>query len=137
MLGDYADSLPFSSLELQKFAGPSSDLAKLVNKRFVTAAEPKLTVRLDEAKIKMLTGRDPITARFMYREWFTFSTVAKFWISANSKPTALDESDGFWSRIHLIPFMVSFMGREDMTLKDCLKLEFAGILARAVRGCVE
>jgi putative DNA primase/helicase len=86
--------------------------------------------------VKALTGRDPITARFLHREFFTFQPVAKFWLATNHKPDVRDDSEGFWRRIHFIPFTASFVGREDKTLKDRLRDEAAGILARAVRGCL-
>jgi putative DNA primase/helicase len=41
-----------------------------------------------------------------------------------------------WSRIKLVPFDVSFEGREDRGLKDALKSELPGVLAWAVEGCL-
>ena len=136
LLGDYADDLPFSAFELQSRAGIPNDIAKIVGKRFVTASETAVTVRLNEARIKALTGRDPITARLLHQEFFTFQPVAKFWLATNHRPEVRDDSEGFWRRIHLIPFTASFIGREDRTLKDRLREELPGILARAVQGCL-
>lgn len=136
LLGDYADDLPFSAFELQSRAGIPNDIAKIVGKRFITASETGETQRLNEARVKALTGRDPITARFLHKEFFTFQPVAKFWLATNHKPEVRDDSEGFWRRLHLIPFAASFVGREDKTLKDRLRLEASGILARAVRGCL-
>ncbi len=136
LLGDYADDLPFSAFELQSRAGIPNDIAKIANKRFVTASETGEKQRLNEARVKALTGRDPITARFLHREFFTFQPVAKFWLAMNHKPDVRDDSEGFWRRLHLIPFTASFIGREDKTLKDRLRAEADGILARAVRGCL-
>jgi putative DNA primase/helicase len=136
LLGDYADDLPFSAFELQSRSGIPNDIAKIVGKRFVTASETAETVRLNEARVKALTGRDPITARFLHREFFTFQPVAKFWLATNHKPEVRDDSEGFWRRLHLIPFAASFIGREDKTLKDRLRSELPGVLARAVRGCL-
>lgn len=136
LLGDYADDLPFSALELHERSGIPNDIAKIVGKRFVTSSESGETRRLNEARVKALTGRDPITARFLHREFFTFQPVAKFWLATNHKPTVRDTSVGFWRRIHLIPFTQSFAERPDLTLKDRLRAEAAGILARAVRGCL-
>ncbi len=136
LLGDYADDLPFSALELHERSGIPNDIAKIVGKRFVTSSESGETRRLNEARVKALTGRDPITARFLHCEFFTFQPVAKFWLATNHKPTVRDTSVGFWRRIHLIPFTRSFAERPDLTLKDRLRAEAAGILARAVRGCL-
>jgi putative DNA primase/helicase len=136
LMGDYADDLPFSAFELHTRTGIPNDIAKIVNKRFVTASESGESVRLNEARVKALTGRDPITARFLHREFFTFQPVAKFWLSTNHKPDIRDNTEGFWRRLHLIPFRASFIGKEDRGLKDRLRDELPGILARAVRGCL-
>jgi len=137
VLGDYADDLPFSALEMHdRKSGIPNDIAKIVNKRFVTASETGDTNRLNEARIKSLTGRDPITARFLHEEFFTFRPNAKFWLATNKKPIVRDTSTGFWRRIHLVPFTRSFEQNPDKTLKDRLIEESAGILTRAVRGCL-
>lgn len=133
-LGDYADDLPFSTFETGSRGGIPNDVAKIAGKRFVTASETTETVRLNEARIKALTGRDPITARFLHREFFTFQPAAKFWLATNKKPIVHDDSPGFWRRIHMLPFEMSFVGRENRGLKDALREELPGILARAVRG---
>jgi putative DNA primase/helicase len=139
VLGDYHDNLSFSALELHtRSAAASPELAKLVGRRFVTASETSDDVHLNEARIKALTGRDPLTARFLYQNEFTFDPVAKFWLATNAKPRIRDASDGFWRRIHMIPFTQSFLdARADRTLKDRLKLEGAGILNWAIRGCLK
>lgn len=136
LLGDYADNLSFSALELHERSSVGNEIAKLVAKRYVTASESGEASRLNEARIKALTGRDPITARFLYREEFTFQPDAKFWLSTNKKPIVRDDSDAFWRRLHLIPFTQSFAGREDQTLKDRLRAEASGILTWLVRGCL-
>jgi putative DNA primase/helicase len=137
VMGDYADNLSFSALELQnRSTGASPKLAKLVGRRFVTASETG-DVRLNEARVKALTGCDPLTARFLYENELTFIPVAKFWPATNQKPLVRDDSDGFWRRVHMIPFTQSFSGRENKTLKDDLRNEAAGILAWAVRGCLD
>lgn len=137
VLGEYADNLPFSALEMhERSGGIPNDIAKLVGKRFVTASESGET-RLNTARVKSITGRDPIDARFMRQEWFTFQPVSKFWLATNRKPQVDDVSEGFWSRIHLIPFERQFTGAaNDKTLKDRLLAEAPGILAWAVRGAI-
>lgn len=138
VLGDYHDNLAFHSLERSEHGAKTqtNDLAKLCGRRFVTASEAT-GGRFDEARIKSLTGRDPITARFLYSEEFTFVPGFKLWLSVNSPPKVRDESVGFWSRPHVIVFPHSFAGREDKGLKDKLLAEGPGILAWLVRGAVE
>jgi P4 family phage/plasmid primase-like protien len=136
LLGDYADDLPFSALELSNRNSIPNDIAKLVGKRFVTSSETSESRRLNAARVKALTGRDPMTARFLHREFFTFEPVAKFWLATNEKPVVRDTSTGFWRRINLIPFLRSFADAPDLRLKDKLREEGPGILARLVRGCL-
>lgn len=136
VMGDYADDLPFSALELHERSGIPNDIAKIVGKRFVTSSETGETRRLNEARVKALTGRDPITARFLHREFFTFQPVAKFWLATNQRPIVRDQSVGFWRRLQLIPFTQSFASAPNLRLKDDLRAEASGILARAVRGCL-
>jgi putative DNA primase/helicase len=136
VVGDYADDLPFSALELRERSSIPADIAKLVGRRFVTASESGETTQFNVARIKALTGRDPITARLLHKNFFTFQPVGKFWLATNSKPIVRDDSDGFWCRVHLIPFTQSFTGRADKTLKDRLREEAPGILAWLVRGAL-
>lgn len=137
VLGDYADDLPFSALEMHTHTGIPNDMAKLVDKRFVTASETKEGAQLNDARVKALTGCDPLTARFLHREFFTFQPVAKFWLSCNTKPIITDSSDGFWRRIRVVDWLYSFKGTEDdKTLKERLKGEADGILTWLINGCV-
>jgi putative DNA primase/helicase len=136
-LGDYGHNMPFSTLEQQDRGGIPNDLAALVGRRFVTASETNQSARLNEARIKALTGCDPISARFLHCEWFTFQPVAKFWLAVNHRPHVSDDSFGFWRRVRIIPFVRRFTGADvDLRLDDKLSAEMPGILAWLVRGCL-
>lgn len=134
LLGDYAWNMPFSTIELNQRASIPNDLAALVNRRFVIASETNDGTRLNEARIKSLSGCDPITARFLHGEFFTFEPVGKFWLAANHKPVVRDDSFGFWRRLRLIPFTQTF--QVDPTLAHTLRSEGPAILGWAVRGCL-
>lgn len=134
LLSDYGFNMPFSTVEMRDRAAIPNDLAALVGRRFVTASETNDGTRLNESRVKALTGGDPITARFLHSEFFTFTPAAKFWLSVNHKPVVRDDSHGFWRRIRLIPFVRRF--EVNPTLADELKAEAPGILAWAVRGCL-
>jgi len=137
VMGDYAANTPFSTLEMANRYSIPNDLAALYGRRLVTASELNEAVRLNEARLKMLAGEDPVTARFLHGEFFTFIPVAKFWLSVNHKPIVNDDSTGFWRKVRLIPFTQSFEGRADKDLKAALRAEYPGILAWMVRGCLE
>jgi putative DNA primase/helicase len=137
VLGDYSANTPFSTFELGDRAGNTNDLAALAGTRLVTAAETSEARRLNEARVKAVTGGDPVTARFLYTEYFTYVPTYKIWLSMNALPTVAGVDDGIWRRLRLIPFGVSFKGREDRTLEETLRAEVPGILAWAVDGCLD
>jgi len=137
VFGPYAWNAAFTTFELRGRSEIPHDLAGLDGARFVTASETNEGRRLNEARIKSLTGRDLATARFMYEREFTFMPVCKIWLGVNHKPVIRDDSLGFWRRIRLVPFEQSFKGEaEDKTLDEKLKAEAPGILAWAVGGAV-
>ncbi len=132
-VGDYGYNMPFTTIEMDRRASIPNDLAALVGRRLVTASETNEATRLNEGRVKALTGGDPVTARFLNREFFTFRPVAKFWLAVNHKPRVTDDSHGFWRRVRLIPFTQQFPG--DKMLESKLKVEAPGILRWAVEGC--
>lgn len=137
VFGEYAHNLPFSAFELKGRAPIPNDIASLAGRRLVTAIETSEATRLNEARVKALTGNDAITARFLYGEFFTFHPVAKFWLAFNHRPLVADDSLGFWRRIRLIPFLQEFRGAaDDKQLLSKLKADATGILAWAVQGCL-
>jgi len=72
------------------------------------------------------------------REFFTYVPACKIWICTNHRPRVHDDTWSFWRRVRLIPFEVTFdADRADPHLVDCLKTQAEGILAWAVRGCLE
>ncbi len=138
LLGRYAFNAPFATFEAQARAAIPNDLAAMVDRRLVTSSETSEQSRLNEARMKMLTGGDPVTARFLNHEFFTFTPVAKFMLAVNHKPHVRDYSMGFWRRLRLIPFEAQFQGdAADRELDRKLLAELPGVLAWAVRGCLE
>ena len=138
VLGPYAYNLPFSAFELKARSSIPNEIAALKGKRFVTAIETNESVELNEGRIKALTGSDPITARFLYQEFFTFEPRGKFWLAFNHKPKVSDDSPGFWRRVTLIPFMQQFSeNTRDPELMKKLKAEAPGILNWAIEGALK
>jgi len=135
--GEYAYNMPFSTVELTSRATIPNDLADLDRRRIVTASETAEGSRLNESRLKALTGGDPITARHLFGEFFTFEPQAKLWLAANHRPRVDDLSYAFWRRIRLIPFMRQFRDDADKVLLDKLRAESPGILAWAARGALE
>ncbi len=136
LLGGYANHSPFSTFEA-KDNDKSNDLARLVGTRLVSSSESSQTRRLNEERIKAITGSDQITARFLYQEYFTYTPQFKIWLAVNSLPEIRGTDNGIWRRIKVIPFDVSFKGREDRFLTQKLRKELPGIMNWAIRGATE
>jgi P4 family phage/plasmid primase-like protien len=85
-----------------------------------------------------LTGGDPITARFMRQDDFTFIPQFKLVIVGNHKPAFRNVDEAIRRRLHLIPFTASIPASErDPLLPVKLKAEAGGILAWMIEGCRE
>jgi len=137
LLGDYADNTPFSTFEWDRSNANTNDVAALVGRRLVTAAETSEARRLNEARVKAVTGGDPVTARFLFSEYFTYVPTYKVFLAMNALPKVVGTDEGIWRRIRLVPFRVSFKGREDKTIGDKLRAELPGILNWALDGCLQ
>lgn len=138
MLGDYACDLPAESLMARRGEAHPTDRTILFGMRFASASETKENCSLDIPLVKRLTGGDPITARRMHEDFWTFFPTHKLVLLTNHKPVIRETKDAIWQRVHLVPWNVQFTGeRQDTSLPEKLKAEAAGILAWAVRGCLE
>jgi putative DNA primase/helicase len=136
VLGDYACDAGFSTFELHDRAAIPNDLAALVGRRLVTASETNEGARLNEARIKALSGGDSISARFLHAEFFTFQPVCKIFLAVNHRPRVYDDSYGFWRRVRLLPFNREFKGAgDDKLLLEKLVAESSGILNWLIEGC--
>ncbi len=104
MLGDYAAHTPTETLLTKNYENAiPADLARLEGKRMVTAMESNVNRQLDEAKIKAMTGGEPITARHLYQNFSEFMPQFKLWFVANDLPHVRATDDAIWRRIRVIP----------------------------------
>ncbi|MGH0035323.1 MAG: phage/plasmid primase, P4 family [Myxococcota bacterium] len=138
LLGDYALRTPPDTLLAKRTDGIPNDVARLRGARFVSAVETDEGRRLSESRVKELTGGDTISARFMRAEFFDFRPVCKLWLATNHRPQVRGTDEAIWRRIRLVPFTETIPpeGR-DRELPSRLRQELPGILAWAVRGCLE
>lgn len=143
MLGDYAKVAPVGMIcrgDRQKDAEAASPtLAGLKGKRFVTMSESNEYGKLDEEKIKQLTGGEEISARALYQSAITFKPQFTLWLSCNDLPMVTDKSLFASQRIKVVEFNRHFSPQEqDTHLKDELTSPEAmsGIFMWLVRGYI-
>lgn len=143
MLGDYAKVAPVGMIcrgDRQKDAEAASPtLAGLKGKRFVTMSESNEYGKLDEEKIKQLTGGEEISARALYQSAITFKPQFTLWLSCNDLPMVTDKSLFASDRIKVIEFNRHFSAAEqDTHLKDelCEQASMSGIFMWLVRGYI-
>ena len=84
-----------------------TDLAGLRGAGSSPAQETEEGRRWAESKIKALTGGDPITARFMRQDFFTYLPAFKLVIAGNHKPGLRGVDEAIRRRFHLVPFTVT------------------------------
>ncbi len=102
-LGDYADA---ASPALMDAKGDRREqlyaIAKLVGKRLVSVSETDSNMQLAMAALKRLTGEDPVAARHMHQDLFTFKPVCKLHLSTNHLPSTRDNSYGAKRRLRIV-----------------------------------
>ena len=143
LLGDYARVAPVGLICKDRIGstsnteGASPVLASLKGRRFVTMAESNEYGKLDEEKIKQMTGGEEITARNLYESAMTFLPQFTLWLSCNDLPAVTDRSLFASDRIRVVEFGRHFSASEqDKHLKEEFMTQDAmsGIFMWMVRG---
>jgi putative DNA primase/helicase len=139
MLGDYAHKANPGLLMAHRMnSHPTEKGAVLYGHRFVPTIESGEGRKLDEVAVKELTGGDMVVTRRMREDFWQFTPVHHLWLATNHKPVIRGGDEGIWSRIRLVPFAVTIPPEDrDEHLTDKLRLEWPGILAWAVQGCLK
>jgi putative DNA primase/helicase len=138
MLGDYAVQAAPELLVAKQVSSHPTELADLQGSRFVVAVEIEEGKRMAESLVKQVTGGDMIKARKLYQDFSEFAATFKLFLAANHKLTVLGDDHGIWRRVLLVPFTVTIPeAKRDTKLLEKLRKELPGILAWAVRGCLD
>ena len=103
--------------------------------RLVSINELPGGMQLDEVVVKQIAGREPISARYMYGEFFTYQPKFTPWVRTNHKLIIKGDDDGIWRRIIVLPFRRKFEEHEqDPLLEAALLIECDGILRWMIEG---
>ena len=138
-VSDYKAALSIDTLLATAYATdgqrPTPEFAKLPGKRYVLSSESNSNRRLDEAKVKLLTGGDTLTARHLNAEPFEFRPAFKLVMQTNHLPAISDVMDeGIRRRLVIVPFTAQ-IENQDTRLKQ--KLLLPENLNACLTWCVE
>lgn len=138
VMGDYAMDSSAETFMDSSTTRHLTELARLQGARLVVAQEIEEGKKLAVARVKAITGGDPITANFMRQDHFTYMPQFKLFISGNNKPELRTIDPAIKDRFNLVPFDVYIPPEErDRDLPEKLKEEWPGILQWMVDGCLE
>jgi P4 family phage/plasmid primase-like protien len=135
ILGDYATTAAMSTFMASKSERHPTEVAALHGARLVTASETSEGGRWNEERLKNLTGGDPVTARFLYQDFFTFQPQFKLVLIGNRKPSLDAVDDAMRRRLQLVPFTLK-PAHPDPHLTDKLRDEAPAILRWMVDGAL-
>lgn len=133
ILGDYAAQAPLDLLLFSPLPRHSTSVASLEGKRFVVASELPKRARLDEARLKMLTGGDPVTARKMNKDDRTYQPELKLTVAANDDPRVTPD-EAMRRRLKVIRMPRVIKNPDPAFKHQTLRKEYGRILAWAVEG---
>jgi putative DNA primase/helicase len=137
VLGDYCKTAAIETFTESKSDRHPTELARLHGARLVVATETEKGRNWAEARIKMLTGGDVVTAHFMRQDDFEYLPKFKLFFSGNHKPGLRSVGEAMRRRVNMIPFDVVIPKDErDPHFGDKLEDEWPGILQWMVDGCL-
>lgn len=136
IMADYAVTAPADTFTASLNDRHPTDLAMLRGARLVAASETEHGRTWAESRIKQLTGGDPVTARFMRRDFFTFQPEFKLFVVGNHQPSLVNVDDAARRRINIVPFLTK-PPRPDLELEQKLRPEWPAILRWMIDGCLD
>lgn len=138
ILGDYAATMPENFLLDTGNGAHPTEIARLRGVRFAMASETRPDGKFNESRVKMLTGGDMLSARFMGQNFFDFKPTHTLFLAVNHLPAVKSGGDGFWRRLRKIDFRVTIpkSRQKENFARTMIEQEGAGILKWIVDGAV-
>jgi len=138
IMGPYAEEAPDGLITVRQGDEHPTEIADLHGKRLVVASETEEGRKMRIGLVKKITGNRYLKGRFMRCDYFQFERTHKTVLVTNNRPIVTEPSNAIWRRLRLIPFTVTIPeAKQDKHLTDKLVGEWPGILAWAVRGCLD
>ena len=110
ILGEYAGTVPITLItqKRKQLGGTSSEVAQLKGLRYACMDEPSEGDQINEGIMKQITGGDPLQARQLYQESFTFIPQFKLVCCTNHLFEIKSTDGGTWRRIRIVEFESTF-----------------------------
>jgi len=138
IMGPHAAEAPESLITARHTDEHPTEIADLYGKRLVVASETEEGRKMRIGLVKKITGNKYLKGRFMRQDYFQFERTHKTVLVTNNRPVVTEVSNAIWRRLRLIPFTVTIPeDKQDKRLTEKLVAEWPGILAWAVRGCLD
>ena len=113
----------------------STEVAMLAGARLVTASETEEGRTWADGRLKLLTGGDPVTARHLAQDPFTFTPRFKLLVVGNHMPVLRTVDAALRRRLRIVPF-AHRPSRPDRRLESRLRAEWPAILRWMIEGCL-
>lgn len=136
ILGDYAINVGMETLTSSSYDRHTTELARMRGARMARASETEKGRTWAENRIKLLTGQDAITARFVHRDDFEFVPQLKLTIVGNNQPRLRDVDSAIRRRFIVLPF-TNPPKAKDPHLPEKLRDEWSAILSWLILGCLD
>jgi len=133
-MGGYARKVPASTLMAKPQEGHPTEIANLQGIRLALSSEINDGEHWNEARICEVTGDATLSARFMRCDLFTFRRTHKHLIYGNHRPQLRTVGNAIKSRIQIVPFNASFLGKEDVELPQRLRENLGYVLSWLIDG---
>lgn len=138
VLGDYAVTPSKGVFVEARHDDHKTELASLHGARMLVLGETEHGDRLNEAKVKNLTGGDSITCRRMREDEWSFRPTHTAFVHTNHRPRVTGTDHGMWRRLRLIEWSTRIADDErDDALGAKLRTEAPGILRWVLAGCLD
>lgn len=138
ILGDYSASMPENFLLDTSSSAHPTEIARLRGVRLAVASETRPDGKFNESRVKMLTGGDMLSARFMNQNFFDFKPTHTLFLAVNHLPEVKSGGDGFWRRLRKFDFRKTIPAerRKENLAETLIEQEGPGILHWMVEGAV-
>lgn len=148
LAGPIRSEMLLENYQIPSSSSPTPDIMALKGLRIAIASETAENAKISAAKVKWLTGGDPLTGRAPHDKYeTTFQPTHTLFFMSNHRPGADSNDKALWARILNIPFEMRFLKNQeprepnerkaDPDLKEKLLAEASGILGWMVEGCLK